>query len=150
MKLISKAVGNFILCAMYGWYAFDYSWAAENIQPDIRFQFVEEHWPYFVGFGLPYVVLLSCTSFFYGYGLFLVLFPFSIIIGSTSEYKSVCPEAAGLRTPSAKGSNMLRIRIFQASQQLALRIITEVDRQITAANEKRQMYKKKVESKKTK
>jgi hypothetical protein len=47
---------------------------------------METHWSYFFGFGLPYTILMRSTSFFVGYGVFLALFPFCIILGSTTDF----------------------------------------------------------------
>ena len=73
-------------CALYGWYGFDPYWIATGLDPDERFTIMETHWAYFVGFGLPYVLLGRNTTFFVGYGIFLALFPFCIMLGCTLDY----------------------------------------------------------------
>ena len=63
-------------------------WIAANVDPDARCGLMERHWAYFVGFGSPYVLLLKSTSFFVGFGTFLALFPFCIMLGSLSSYSA--------------------------------------------------------------
>jgi hypothetical protein len=58
------------------------------VDTDVRLAIIERHWAYFFGFGLPYVLMLRYTSFFVGYGLFLALFPFCIMMGSLSDYSA--------------------------------------------------------------
>lgn len=83
---VSKFLGLFFLCLMYGWYGFDPKWIAEGLDPDSRFRILQRYWAYFVGFGFPYVVLLENTSFFIGFGTFLSIFPFCILLGSILPY----------------------------------------------------------------
>ena len=63
-------------------------WIAANVDPDARCGLMERHWAYFMGFGAPYVLLLKNTSFFVGFGTFLALFPFCIMLGSLSSYSA--------------------------------------------------------------
>ena len=85
-KLLSHALGLFLLSVLYGWYGFDPHWIATNVNPDTRFGIIEKHWAYFLGFGAPYVLLVKTTSFFVGYGWFLALFPFCIMLGGICDY----------------------------------------------------------------
>jgi hypothetical protein len=48
---------------------------------------MERHWAYFIGFGFPYVVLIKSTSFFFGFGAFLAIFPVCIMLGSVSDFQ---------------------------------------------------------------
>ena len=84
--IISRAVGLSLLSIMYGWYGFDPHWIAAGIDPDTRFGKIEKYWAYFLGFGAPYLILVKTTSFFVGYGWFLALFPFCIMLGGTCDY----------------------------------------------------------------
>ncbi len=82
-----SAFGFVLLCIVYGWYGFDYHWISDGTEPDKRFKIVEDHWLYFFGFGLPYGIIVKITSFFVGYGLYLGLFPFCIILGCLNDYQ---------------------------------------------------------------
>eukprot|EP01041_Mallomonas_annulata_P009687 gene9687-20139_t len=84
---ISKAIGFFLMSILYGWYGFDYEWSAECVEVDARYRIIESHWPYFFGFGFPSALLICNTGFFMGYGIFLALFPFTVILGSLSDYE---------------------------------------------------------------
>jgi hypothetical protein len=61
---------------------------SSGVSPVERFDQIEMHWSYFLGFGAPYVLLVKSFSFFVGYGLFLSLFPFCILLGGISDYKA--------------------------------------------------------------
>jgi hypothetical protein len=59
-----------------------------DIDPDARLCILENYWAYFLGFGLPYFLLFKFTPFFIGYGFYLALFPFCIMLGSICDYKA--------------------------------------------------------------
>eukprot|EP01036_Dinobryon_divergens_P029117 gene29118-38178_t len=88
LSFILQFYGYLLMSLLYGWYAFDPQWIAANVDPDARCGLMERHWAYFVGFGSPYVLLLKSTSFFVGFGTFLALFPFCIMLGSLSSYSA--------------------------------------------------------------
>jgi hypothetical protein len=113
-RLFGLVLGSIV----YGWYGFDLCWIAKGQDPERRFRSVEDNWMYFCGFGLPYVLLLRSTSFFLGYGLYLILFPFTLMLGAESDWQ---------RAPQG-GTGQLTFRVFGPSQRLALRVIKAVDR----------------------
>jgi hypothetical protein len=82
----SRFAGNMAMSALYGWYAFDYYWALNGDLGNKRFERVERHWAYFLGFGLPYLIVVRSTSFLVGYGIYLMVFPFTIILASECSY----------------------------------------------------------------
>lgn len=132
----SRFLGLAFLCLMYGWYGFDPKWIASGMDPDERFGILERHWAYFVGFGFPYVLLMENTSFFVGYGVFLALFPFCIMLGSVSEYTDA------YATHMPKKSTTLDIRsntlpIFKAAQNWTLLAIRYIDKQSYDSRKKR-------------
>lgn len=81
-----KFAGLVVMCLLYGWYGFDPRWIAAGLDVNQRFTILEKHWAYFVGFGIPYVLLVRNTTFFWGYGVFLAVFPFCILLGALSDY----------------------------------------------------------------
>lgn len=97
----SRYTGLALLCLMYGWYGFDPKWIASGLDPDERFGILEKHWAYFIGFGFPYVLLMENTSFFVGYGVFLAMFPFCIMLGSVCDYTA--PYAEFSRSAAGAG-----------------------------------------------
>ena len=42
-----------------------------------------------IGFGIPYTILVKNVSFFVGYGSYMALFPFCIMLGGISDYEKV-------------------------------------------------------------
>mmetsp|Transcript_7124 Transcript_7124/g.11947 ORF Transcript_7124/g.11947 Transcript_7124/m.11947 type:complete len:341 (-) Transcript_7124:2718-3740(-) len=115
----SRLFGFILGAIVYGWYGFDMDWIARGHDPEQRFRAVEEHWVYFCGFGLPYALLLRSTSFFLGYGLYLMLFPFTLMLGAVCDWERVPPGPEGVQ---------MAFRVFGPSQRLALRVIKAVDR----------------------
>lgn len=113
-RAVSQGMGLFLLSIMYGWYGFDPHWIAANIDPDTRFGIIEKRWAYFLGFGAPYVVLIKFTSFFVGYGWFLALFPFCIMLGGTSDYT---------KPYSTVGHQLPSLRIFKTAQSWTLVVL---------------------------
>ena len=113
---------------MYGWYGFDPKWIASGMDPDERFGILERHWAYFMGFGFPYVMLMENTSFFVGYGTFLALFPFCIMLGSVSEYT----DAYAAHMPKKSATLDIRsnsLPIFKTAQNWTLLAIRYIDKQ---------------------
>jgi len=97
---LSHALGWFLMSIMYGWYAFDNHWSTSGVDPDARFKIMEAHWAYFTGFGFPYTLLVKGTSFFVGYGGYLALFPFCIMLGGVSDYEEPYKALQAAEAPS--------------------------------------------------
>lgn len=125
-SVLSRLLGFVLMSVVYGWYGFDMAWISEGLEPDDRFRRVEEHWVYFMGFGLPYVLLLRLPglSFFLAYGLYLMAYPFTIMLGSCSDFR------LHYKYLSAKlhSAELQHFRVFQPAQTLAMRVIKAVDR----------------------
>ena len=85
--LATELITGLLSCALYAWYCFDYRWTSLGLDPDARFAVMERHWPYFVGFGFPFVFLNKMTTFFVGYGTFLAYFPMAVMIGTVVDYE---------------------------------------------------------------
>jgi etoposide-induced 2.4 mRNA len=84
--IASRTCGYMVQGICYGWYGFDYHWAADGEHYKMRFKRVEDHWAYFLGFGCPYVLIMHQTSFLVGFGLYLMLFPFTIVLSASADY----------------------------------------------------------------
>ena len=106
LGMASHACGIILMGLMYGWYGFDMIWISDGLDLTQRYAILEKNWLYFVGFGMPYVVLVKSTSFFVGYGLYLLLFPFTILISAVSDYKVARNELLALyRSNTQPGSS---------------------------------------------
>jgi etoposide-induced 2.4 mRNA len=135
LSLVSRFFGLALLCLMYGWYGFDPKWIASGLDPDARFGILERHWAYFIGFGFPYVMLMENTSFFVGYGAFLGLFPFCILLGSVCDYSAPYSAYSDKRLPINTSNNTLPL--FKTAQQWTLLAIKYIDKQAYAAHKQK-------------
>jgi hypothetical protein len=86
VKYSSLFLGFILMATLYAWYSFDPKWISEGKTAVERFSLVEKYFFYFLGFGTPFVILVRSTSFFIGFGSFLIVFPFCIILGSVTDY----------------------------------------------------------------
>lgn len=116
--LLSQLAGLLMNSCMYGWYSFDPFWIASDVDPDQRLGIIEHHWAYFIGFGLPYILLFKLLPFFAAYGLFMALFPFCIMLGSVSDYK---------QPYEAEEAKPLPLAIFRPARVWALWLVKQVD-----------------------
>jgi hypothetical protein len=99
--LSSWLVALSIVSVLYGWYAFDYHWMCRGDSCDRRFDLVEAQWAYLMGFGLPYVVVMNRYSFLVAYGIYLMLFPLSIVLAAEGDYRRRCLDALHGEEPPA-------------------------------------------------
>lgn len=82
-----KLNGLLLFAVMYSWYSFDYLWIANGVISTHRFQLLEKYWEYFVGFGLPLVIVTRFSSFLTGFSILYLVFPFQIILATISSYE---------------------------------------------------------------
>jgi hypothetical protein len=134
-----------MVCILYGWYPYDMIWlsnpspastsgssASASLVP--FYNRVEVYWLYFLGYGLPYALLFRYSSFFVGYGVYLMLFPLSIMMSCVSDFH--------YRT--SLGRNKIELppfRIFRWSQYGANALLRLANKQIMGSQKLQQQQR---------
>lgn len=85
VEAVSEAVYLFHLTLLHSLYAFEYKWYYLGWSAEQRVSHLEQHWSYFMGFGLPLTSLIYLTSYSYYFSSFLFGFLFPILIVSSNE-----------------------------------------------------------------
>lgn len=132
LRYVTLTAGLILMAALYGWYAFDPKWISDEVAPDVRFAIMEQYLPYFIGFGFPYVLLNKMTSFFIGFGGFMMVFPFCIILGTVTDY-SQAVKSVGL----SESSTMVKFRIFKPAEVWTLAALKYFGNKIVRKAEKK-------------
>lgn len=119
IAITAEILTGIMSCILYAWYCFDYRWTTLGLDPDARFAIIEKHWPYFIGFGFPFVLLNKSTSFFVGYGGFLTYFPLAVMIGTVVDYE---------KSSQSQSTKIAPLRIFSLTRFSAKAIVGFLER----------------------
>merc|ERR1711997_1034373 len=77
---VSRMMSIFHLCLLNALYSFEYKWYNQGLELHKRLSFIESHWPYFLGFGLPLALITSYPESQVVSGcVFSILFPLFLV-----------------------------------------------------------------------
>ncbi|XP_019870692.1 etoposide-induced protein 2.4 homolog [Aethina tumida] len=86
IEYVGSILSMIQMCMLYALYSFEYKWCNMGWELHRRLCFIEDNWPYFIGFGLPQAVFTQLTdSWLISGGIFAVLFPFFIVSATASD-----------------------------------------------------------------
>ncbi|KAI9272506.1 etoposide-induced protein 2.4-domain-containing protein [Sporodiniella umbellata] len=89
IPLIGYAVAFFVDCIIMAYYCFEYKWMREDWPNRKRLSFAEEHWSYYLGFGLPGTLLTFYLSTLKAGAVFALIYPSFIIMALTARPKPI-------------------------------------------------------------
>lgn len=115
IKVLGDAINLVHLCLLHSLYSFEYKWFNQGLELHKRLSYVENNWPYFLGFGLPMAILTSMPSSQVISGcVFSILFPLFIISANQAHVVTgACDEPLRLFSPTIAISNAIFTRTFQ-------------------------------------
>ncbi len=115
---ISKVIEIFHLCLINALYSFEYKWYNQGLELHKRLSFIECHWPYFLGFGLPLAIITSYPESLVVSGcVFAILFPLFLVSGNQGQVTTTYEDVTiRIFNPTIFLSNMIFSRTL-ANQQ---------------------------------
>ena len=76
---IGPCLSFLLLSLLYSYYTFDCVWQQRDVSFGDRIQRIEEQWSYYLGFGLPCVLLTFWLPQLISYGVYALLYPLFLI-----------------------------------------------------------------------
>lgn len=113
---------NVVQWILYAWYLNDNYWIACNYTLDDRIALLETRWVYFLGYGFPLVLLGKFLPFFVNYGLFLLIFPFGVVLACVTDSEHPYLTNKTEKTGLVSWQNM-PLPIFYFPRQLTLQVL---------------------------
>ena len=106
---VSKMMSIFHLCLLNALYSFEYKWYNQGLELHKRLAFIESHWPYFLGFGMPLALIASYPDSQVVSGcVFSILFPLFLVSGNQAQVKATFEDVTmKIFNPTIFLSNMI-------------------------------------------
>ncbi|KAI8970116.1 etoposide-induced protein 2.4-domain-containing protein [Mycotypha africana] len=103
-------------CFVMSYYCFEYQWIYKNWNIEKRLSYMESHWAYFLGFGLPGTVITFFLSFLRSSAVFALIYPSFIIMSMLAA--PVAPTPYNQSTPS--GAKNLQQKEWKIPNKIAI------------------------------
>ncbi|KAL0096234.1 etoposide-induced protein 2.4-domain-containing protein [Phycomyces blakesleeanus] len=87
IPIVGKTISFVASCIIMSYYCFEYKWTYIGWSKDQSMLFIEKHWAYFLGFGLPVAALTFFLSTLHAGAVFALVYPSLIIIASSASPK---------------------------------------------------------------
>jgi len=112
ISAISMLINVFHLCLLNALYSFEYKWYNQGLELHKRLSFIECHWPYFLGYGLPLALITSYPESVVVSGcVFSILFPLFLVSGNQGQVVATYQDVTlKIFNPTMSLSNMLLSR----------------------------------------
>ncbi|KAI8889917.1 EI24-domain-containing protein [Backusella circina FSU 941] len=106
-------------CAIYSYYCFEYKWVYMGWNIEKRLSYMEKHWSYFIGFGVPGTLLTFFPSFLRSCAVFNLIYPSFIIMSMMAIPKTTTPYSQTLSSgASSEWSLPNRIPLFYVIRKM--------------------------------
>ncbi|CEG68663.1 hypothetical protein RMATCC62417_04876 [Rhizopus microsporus] len=89
IPVVGSVLAFIIYCIVMSYYCFEYKWMKHDWSIEKRLTFAEEHWSYYLGFGLPGTILTFFLSTLKASAVFALIYPTYIIMASAARPQPV-------------------------------------------------------------
>lgn len=117
---VSRMMSIFHLCLLNALYSFEYKWYNQGLELHKRLSFIESHWPYFLGFGMPLALITSYPESQVVSGcVFSILFPLFLVSANQGQVTATFQDVTiKIFNPTILLSNMIFSRSLAASNNI--------------------------------
>jgi len=117
---VSKIMSIFHLCLLNALYSFEYKWYNQGLELHKRLSFIESHWPYFLGFGMPLALITSYPESQVVSGcVFSILFPLFLVSANQGQVTATFQDVTiKIFNPTILLSNMIFSRSLAVSNNV--------------------------------